>query len=419
LQLPKMFKVVQSLNKEEIENIEEEIRKQISTSRLLKKLKKGSKIAVTAGSRGIDNIPVILKTVIDELKALGAEPFIVPSMGSHGGGQAQGQIKLLKSLGITEESIGAPISNSDEAIEIGRTDDGVKAFMDKKAFESDGIFVINRVKPHTSFRGDIESGLLKMLVIGLGRKQAADHIHQLGVEGLSEYIPKIGQLIVKKAPILFGLAIVENGYEKTAIIKGIEPEDFFKKEPKLLKKAKYYLPTLPFEEIDLLIVHEMGKCFSGTGMDTNVIGRIRIKGQEEPTKPNIKRLVVLDLADASHGNANGVGLADFTTERLRNKIDNHATYTNILATTFFQRAMIPITLKDDQEAITTAVTTLRSTDPLKARIVWISNTLNLTEIWISESLSEKAKEVKGLTLNMEPYEFKFNDGELSKFNFKS
>ena len=419
MQLPKMFKVVQSFNNEEVDNLEEEIRKQISNSTSLKELKKGAKIAVTAGSRGIDNIPLILRTVIDELKALGAEPFIVPAMGSHGGGQALGQIELLESLGITEESIGAPISKSDETIELGATADGIKAFLDKKAFESDGIFVVNRIKPHTSFRGDIESGLIKMLVIGLGRKQAADHIHQLGVEGLSEHIPKVGQLIIKKAPILYGLAIIENGYEKTAMIKGIEPEDFHKEEKKLLKKAKEYLPILPFEEVDLLIVHEMGKCYSGTGMDTNVIGRVRIKGQEEPTKPDIKRLLVLDLADASHGNANGIGLADFTTEILKNKIDYHATYTNVLATTFFQRAMVPITLKSDLVAITTAIATLGSMEPIKARIVWIPNTLNLAEIWVSESICEKAKTVKGLTLNPESYDFKFKSGALEKFNSKN
>lgn len=351
---------------------------------------KDKRIAVTAGSRGIQSIVPVLQTVVNFLKQKGAAPFIVPAMGSHGGGTVEGQLQMLSSLGITEDSIGVPVLATTDVVEVGHYN-GIPVFQNRNAYESDGIIAVNRVKTHTSFKSKLESGLSKMLVVGLGNPTGAANIHRFGVEGMKTLIEPMARVILDRTPVLFGLAIIENAEETTADIVGVQPDEWIDREADLLKKSKTLLPSLTFPEIDLLIVEEMGKSFSGTGMDTNVIGRLRIHGQAEPESPNINRIVVLDLADSSYGNANGIGLADITTDKLVRKIDDKSTYLNVMSATFVLRAMIPMAAPTEEKAIGWAIRSLGEIDPTQLKIVRIPNTLHLQHMWVSDALLEEAK----------------------------
>jgi hypothetical protein len=352
----------------------------------------GKRVAVTAGSRGIQNIVPILQTVIQFLKEKNAAPFIVPAMGSHGGGTVEGQLNILSSLGITEDSMGVPIRATAEVVEVGRYQE-IPVYQNRFAFESDAIVVVNRVKTHTSFKSKLESGLSKMLVVGLGNPAGAANIHRFGVEGMKTLIEPMAKIILEKTPVRLGLAIVENAEESTAYIVGVRPQEWIEKEAELLIRSKELMPSLPFRHIDLLIVEEMGKCYSGTGMDTNVIGRLRIHHTEEPDSPTIDRIVVLDLADSSHGNANGIGLADITTQKLVDKIDYRATYLNVMSATFVLRAMIPMTAPTEEKAVGWAIRSLGEADVSQLRVVRIPNTLHLQHLWVSEPLLNEAEKL--------------------------
>lgn len=391
MRFPLMYKAYYSLPSPTILNVQEEVCKILRKAAFLKRLKKGTNIAITVGSRGIADIVPVLKTVIGLLKEEGFQPYLIPAMGSHGGGTPEGQRKVLAGLGITEEEMGVPIKACSNAVKIGEVAPNVPVFLNEVAVESEGIIVINRVKPHTSFRGPVESGLMKMLAVGLGNPQGAATMHKFGPAGLREFIPKVANYILKNAPILYGIAIIENAQEKTAYVEGVEPEEFYQKEQQLLEKARSLMPRLPFQELDVLIVREIGKCFSGTGMDTNIIGRLRIQGEPEPEYPRIKRIVALDISERSEGNATGIGLADFTTDRLLAKVDWKTTYLNVLSTTFVQRAMIPMHFPTDGETIENALRSLGAKDVDEARVLVIKNTLDLSEIEFSESLLQEAK----------------------------
>jgi len=391
MSFPKMVKIRQKFKAPVIKDIKSELSKEIAKSRLKERIKRGGKVAITAGSRGISHIAEIIAAVVKEVKDLGGDPFIVPSMGSHGGATAEGQIAVLKSYGITGNSVGAPIRSSMEVVKIGEIREDVPVLMDKIAFNSDAIVVINRVKLHTSFRGPVESGLMKMLSIGLGKHAGACLVHSFGSRGLREMVPQAARIMLKKTNVVLGIAILENAYEQTAKIVAVEPEDFEKVEPNLLEEARELMPRLPFDEIDLLIVDEIGKNISGTGMDTNIIGRLMIRGEKEFEKPQIDKIVVLDVTPESHGNAMGVGLADITVKRLVKKIDYQAIYTNVLTSGFLNRANIPPTFETDKEAIATALRTFRRIEPVKARVVRIKNTLILEKVYISEVLLKEAE----------------------------
>ncbi|MFZ5754215.1 MAG: hypothetical protein ACOY3J_08225, partial [Bacillota bacterium] len=275
--------------------------------------------------------------------------------------------------------------------------------------EADGLIVVNRVKCHTAFRAPRESGLLKMMGIGLGRVPGADAIHSIGTEHIGQVILELARVVLAQVKVLGGVAIVENGYEETEGLYGLKPEEFEEQEALLLKKSNSLLPRLPLDKLDLLIVEEMGKNFSGTGMDTNIIGRWRIAGVPEPEKPQIKRLVVLDLSEPSHGNANGIGLADFTTRKLVDKIDFHATYLNCMTTGFLQRGMTPLTMENDRAAIEMALESLKLPDVSQARIMRIKNTLHLDEIWASENLREELLALPGIEIISTPQELVFDN----------
>ena len=396
---PKMCHIRQVFDVPKVDNIEETLSRELEATQISSQIKPGSRIAITAGSRGVANIDRILRHLVRILKENSAKPFLIPTMGSHGGGTAEGQIEVLKSLNVTEESVGAPIVSSMEVVEIGRSCFGFPVLVDKNAAEADGVIVVNRIKSHTEFEGPIESGLMKMMAIGIGKHKGCIQVHKQTVAyGYRKVIPEIGRVILENLPVLFGVGIVENVYDETAIIKAIPPSEFQIEEEKLLARAKTLMARLPFNEIHILIVDKMGKNISGTGMDTNVIGRIMFIGENEPEDPKITRIIVLDLAEESHGNAIGVGLADYTTQRLVEKIDAGATATNSIAGMTPEKGRVPIALKTDKEAVEAALTTIGAIDPEDARIVHINNTLEIAELHISEALLEDIKGRKHLEL---------------------
>jgi len=381
-----MVEVEQRIPAPKLDDFIAEIRRELNRIGLQKKIEPGDEIAITAGSRGIAHYPEILSTVVDEVKKAGGKPFLVPAMGSHGGATPEGQVAVLRELGITSETVGAPIRATMEVDEIGRLENGVPVYVDRNALKADGIIVVNRVKPHTDFKGEIESGLMKMMVIGLGKQKGAEMIHSYRSEGYHKLLPEAARLILKRLPIIVGLAIVENAYHEIAIVEAIEPEDIEREERKLLKKAKSLIGRIPFKDIDVLIIDEIGKEISGTGMDTNVVGRFWLPGEYEPSAPNIKRIVVLDLTEETHGNAIGIGLADVTTKRLVDKIDYQATFVNALTAGHVEGSKTPVFLPNDREAITIALRTCGPINPREAKVVRIRNTRDLDRLWISESL---------------------------------
>ncbi len=389
MEIPELIKVRQFFNREHIEDIEDKVREEILGSGV--RIKPGSYIAIAAGSRGIRNIHRIVRATVDVVKEFGGRPFIVPAMGSHGGATAEGQKELLEGYGITEEYTGAPIRSSMEVVELPSNGLENRVYMDKLAYSADGTIVINRVKPHTDFHGDIESGLLKMCVIGLGKHKQAIEIHKFGTYGLKYLIPPTAKRIIEYGNIILGIGIVENAYDETMIISAVKPEDFEREDKRLLDIARENMPCLPVDKLDILIVDEMGKDISGAGMDTNIIGRIYIDGETEPERPKITRIVVTDLTEKAHGNAIGIGLADLTTRRLVNKIDFNATYQNAVTSTFLHRGKIPVIAEDSKTAIEWALMTCGPIDISNARIIRIKNTLSLNELYISKSILEEIK----------------------------
>lgn len=375
------------------------------TGERFKKLKPGSRVGITAGSRGIANYVPIMQSIIQVLKDKGYEPFLVAAMGTHGRGEPDGQREVLDSLGITPEQMNCSVSYSSEVVVLGEMEAygrTLPIYCAKDACEADAVLVVNRIKPHTSFSGDYESGLLKMLTVGLGRVPGATMFHSLGAGLLREAIALFGKHLLELAPIVGGIGIVENANEQTAIIEGIPKENIFEREKKLLEESKRLMPKLPVQQADLCIVGEMGKNYSGTGMDTNIIGRLRIQGVGEPSAPQFTYIGVLRLSEPSHGNATGIGLADFTTEKLVNGIDKQATYLNCMTSGFVIRAAIPMTFPTDLELVAGAVQALHLEDVSSLRMVAIKNTLHIDHIWVTKAIYEEVKSLKHITLDGHP-----------------
>lgn len=382
-------KVRQRFDTQTIADAEQAVAQQFNAGKL--HIKPGARIAIAAGSRGIANIARITGAVAAAVKAQGGDPFIFPAMGSHGGATAEGQREILASYGITEERMGCPVRASMEVVELDNGGLELPLFMDRLAFESDGVILVNRIKPHTAFHGEYESGLVKMSVIGLGKERLASEIHRYGIHGLKVVMPQAGKRILATGKILLGVGIVENAYDETAIIEALTPAEILTREPELLDLAKQMLPRFPLEEIDVLVVDRLGKDISGSGMDPNVIGRMRIRGEEEPASPNIKVIVVTDLTEASHGNACGIGLADVTTRRLLDKVDWHATYTNGVTSGFYEHFMLPIVAETDAQALEWGVRA--SHDPHQPKkIVRITDTLHLGEMYVSDAALGEVKD---------------------------
>jgi hypothetical protein len=368
------------------------VRVELHKLNLAGRVKAGQRIAIPAGSRGIANIVTILETVVQEMQALGLAPFIFPAMGSHGGATAEGQREVLATYGITEERLGVPIHATMEVVELGRTPRGMPVLVDKIAAAADWVAVINRIKPHTEFSGDIESGLIKMMAIGFGNHRGALNTHQYAVKhSYRVAIPEIGTAILNWLPVLFGLGILENAYDQTANVVAIPPAHFVAEEKRLLQEARALMARLPVEFLHLLIVDEMGKDISGSGMDTNVIGRVMVIGEPEPETPKILRIYVRDLSAKTYGNAIGIGLADFCSQRLAAKIDPLPMQINCVTAMTPEKARIPIALQTDQEAIATALTTVGPIEPWEARVIRIKNTLEMEELQVSQALMDELK----------------------------
>lgn len=406
---PKMVKVRQKFNRPIINNVMEEVYRKFNQEKIQQSIHPGANVAIAVGSRGIANLKDVVIAIVNKVKERGGVPFLVPAMGSHGGATAKGQEDILRDFGFGPDEIGAPIHSSMEVVQIGTVEENIPVYFDRLASEADAIIVINRVKPHTNFKSDIESGIFKMMTVGLGKQKGASVIHSHGIYGLKHLIPTMGELILEKMPIAFGLALVENAYDETAIIEAIVPDELMETEKRLLIQAKAMMPSLPSDKIDILLVEEMGKNISGTGMDPNIIGRIYVLGQEEPEHPNIKYISVLDLTLESHGNATGIGYADLTTQRLVDKMDLNAMYTNLITAVFPNLAKIPITLQTEQEVVDVAIKFMEPVSVENISIVRIRNTLALHEIEVSEVLWDVIKNNSNFEKISNPTEMMFNN----------
>jgi len=414
MKFPKMVRIKQNFNTKPIQDIPATVRAEINRIQPEKIIAKGQTVAITAGSRGIANLALIIGEIVRELKKIGAKPFIIPAMGSHGGATADGQKKILAHYGVTREEMGVPVKSSMQVVQVGSTPDGLPVFLDRNASRADHIVVVNRVKPHTDFKGKIESGLMKIMAIGLGKQKGADLYHNAIVrQGHYPVLTSVARVILDKCPIAFGVAIVENQRDETEIIRTIPAVEIEKTEAQLLRKAKQLLPQIPLDPIDLLIVDWMGKEISGTGMDQNVIGRTVISYHRPDTKIDVMRIFVRDLTADSEGNATAIGNADFTTQRLVDKIDRHSTYMNAVTSSCPEAVRIPPYFKTDREVIQTALGTIGLVEPQNARIVHIHDTLHLEEMYISEAMLPQAKKLKEISIIGKQRPLKFGrDGNL-------
>ncbi|MBM9604498.1 lactate racemase domain-containing protein [Desulfopila inferna] len=399
MKYPAFSLVKQHFTTTPIDDVAAAVRTELHNLRLSDRIFPGHTVAITVGSRGIANIKIVLSTLVEELKGIGAKPFLVPSMGSHGGATADGQVKLLAGYGITEENIGAPVISDMAVIELGRSELGLPVYLDKMAYSAEHIIVMNRVKPHTDFEAPVESGIIKMMTIGLGKQKGAEQYHNAVLEhGYYKILMAHARIIMKKAPVTMGIGLVENQLDQTQIIKAVWAEDIEETEVALQQISKTLLPRIPFKEIDLLIVDEMGKDISGTCMDQNVIARTVIRVGTAPREPKIRRIFVRDLTEKSQGMATGIGNADFTTTRLVSKIDRNATYINCLSACEPEMAAIPPYYDSDREILDQALKTIGLIEPEEARVVHIRNTLDLSYMWISEALLAEARTVKALEI---------------------
>lgn len=412
MKLPLLQQVRQIAPQPSVADVPAETRRAWITSKLAKRIKPGMRIAVGCGSRGIKNYLAIAKATIDALKELGAKPFVVAAMGSHGGATAQGQRELLASYQIDEQHLGVPIMTDMDAVNVGTNTWGLPVWWDKNALAADGVVTVSRVKPHTDFRGAFESGVLKMLTIGLGKRHGADQVHSWGVRGLAEMMPESAKLLMAKTPFMGGLAIVENTNEETAILQVIDKDDLFAEEPPLLVKARELMGKIPFDKLDVLIVGECGKNYSGAGLDPNVVGRLLIEASPEmelaAAKPRITRIGLLDVSPESHGNATGIGIADLVTNRALASIDPKPFRMNNLTARFLWRSKLPIGFETDRQCIDACVETCWNPEEENLRVAVIPNTLEVADLWVSPLLAAEAKANPHLEVVGEPRDWPFD-----------
>lgn len=388
IQIPEVVKVKYRFVCSAVSDLESAVISELNKENVLDRINEGNTVAIALGSREITKLSLIVKTLVDAIKARGGKPFIIPAMGSHGGATAMGQEEVLSNFGITENIVGAPVISSMETVEIGRTQSGIPVYMDKYAYQADCIIPVGRIKPHTDFRGQYESGLMKMIAIWLGKQKGASICHQLGLENMSNNVYAIAGVSLRKTKIVFGLGIIENAFHGIYKITALPKEEIELKEPELLLEAKSLIPVIPFKKVDVIVIDEMGKDISGTGMDSNVIGRSSTLGIWEPYA---ERIAVLDLTAKSHGNANGIGLADVTTMRLYNKMDFEYTYPNAITSAEPKAVKIPMVMPNDELAIKCAVKVCTGVQSERIRMLRIKNTLSMNEFYISEALVKEAK----------------------------
>lgn len=415
VKIPKMFRATQKFKDESIapENIKKVVYDEMGRKEISSKISPGMNIAITAGSRGIRNVDIITKSIVDFVKEMGGNPFIVPSMGSHGGATALGQLEVLAGYNITEETMGCPIKSSMEVVELGVSSRNKKVYMDKNAFESDGIIVSCRLKPHNAFRGRVESGPCKMMTVGLGKQAGATLVHSDGMNHIAENIPTMAEVVINSGKILFAIPCLENAYDETFKIEAILPENIIKREEELLKLAFKNMPKILVEESDVLIVDEVGKNYSGTGVDPNITGTFSTPYATGGLR--VQRTCFLDLSEESHGNSLGVGLASAITKRFFDKIDTEAMYPNCITSTVLASARIPCVVGNDKEAIQICIKTCNEVDYNHIRMVRIPKSLHIGEIMLSEEYYRDvlSGKYKGVIAKDKPEDLIFGEsGEL-------
>ncbi len=409
----KLAKIRQKFPRRQFERPREQFQSILNSGKFKSAVRGRRRLAIAVGSRGISNLATFVRELVSYLKAAGFGPFIVPAMGSHGFATAEGQKMVLSKLGIEKDTIGAEICSGMDVISLGQVEmDGRKfnAYVDRTAWESgDGVILINRIKPHTDFVDRYESGLVKMATVGLGNHTGAEQIHGPGIRGLKKLMPLLAEVILKDKKIIGGFGIVEDAYHNTAGLHWMNRDEIMEKEPAILGQARSLMPRLPIENVDLLIIKQMGKDISGVGIDTKIIGRLMIDRETEPLSPRIELIGVCDLTETSCGNALGVGLADFTTKRLFNKIDMSALRENILTATFYQRGKIPLVLDDERQMFEVAYEHFRKRGNEKPKTIVIKDTLSLSDVYVSEAVLDELKNRDDFEIVCPPKEIPFDD----------
>jgi hypothetical protein len=408
LDIPPLVRLRQIHPQPRVADVPAEVHRQWQSSCLAQRLRRGDRVAVAVGSRGIANLAAMVRATVDFLRDRGTQPFVVAAMGSHGGGTSEGQRQLLADYGIREEALRVPVKTDMAAVPIGVNSWGEPVYWDENAWRADAVVTISRIKAHTDFRGRFESGILKMLVIGLGKREGAAQHHRWGVRGLRDMLPESGRVVLEKTRFAAGLAILENAREETAHLQVVDREEVLTFEPPLLEKAKALMGRLPFNQLDLLVVGEIGKNYSGAGIDPNVVGRLLVEGEPEPAAPRITRICALDLSPESHGNGTGVGIADLTTERLLAHIEPGPFRMNNLTACFLWRSKLPLGFPSDRECIEAGLATCWQPDSKAVRLALIPNTLELAELWVSPGLAEEARHQSGLELSSDPQPLPFD-----------
>jgi hypothetical protein len=391
---PQIFRVRQKFERPRVADIPGEVDRQLARLDLGRKVKSGESVAITAGSRGIANIAIVLKAIVGHFQKLGTKPFLVPAMGSHANGIAEGQVGILHGYGITEEFCGCPIRATMETKIVCQAPEGFPVHIDKFASEADHVVVCNRVKPHTEFTGDLESGVMKMMLLGLGKHEGAKIYHRAIIDhSFGQIVRSVANKVMAECRVVAGVGVVENGYDETALVEAMHPQDIESREKLLLVQAKKWMPRLPFDFAHLLIVDEMGKNISGAGMDTNVVGRKYNRARAvDGELPSVRRLIVRSITEASHGNVVGLGMADFCTTRLIQEHDKASTWTNILTSGNTSAVKYPFNFDTDREILDAALPTIGLTEPPDAKILWIKNTLHLAEVECSAAYLADAKQ---------------------------
>lgn len=395
LKMPPMYRVHQRFDDTQIEDVDAAVDEAFAACEV--PLPEGKEVAITAGSRGIANIDQILKRVVHHVKEAGCIPFIVPAMGSHGGATAEGQKEMLGEFGITEEVMGCEIRSQMEPVSLPQESCPIPVYFDHHAYHAAATIVVNRIKIHTCFHGTYESGLVKMMAIGLGKHKQALAIHGHGTTGLVEYMPQVGKQVLKHANVLMGIGIVENAYDQTRHVEAIPADRILEEEPRLLEMARANMPSLPLDDIDIAVVDRMGKNISGTGMDGNLLGRLGVPDFPDPPTPRIRVVVVRDLTTESHGNALGVGLADIATRKLFDKIDFKPVHENLYTSTYLPRGKIPVICETDWECMAFAARCITSTENCDLRIVRMDSTLHVGELHVSQAVLHALDGVSGIT----------------------
>ena len=408
--LPRMARVRQQFERHQIADVEAAVREQLERPDIASQITDGASIAIGVGSRGIANLEEAVRALVQGIKLRGGQPFVFPAMGSHGGATAEGQTALLANYGVVEERVGAPIRATMDTVEVAQMEDGSPIYMDRYAHEADGVVLINRVKPHTSFKGDIASGIVKMLIIGMGKIDGATVLHSdFGMDRFDTVLPRAAEMLMPHIPFLFGIALIEDAYDDTAIVEALLPDGLIEREAELLKIASSYMGRLYFEDIDVLVIDRIGKEISGAGLDPNIAGRNNreVKGFD---LPRVKKLVLFDLSEETHGNATGVGLADVITRRLYERIDFGATYANAITSTYLDGAAVPIVVDTPLDAVRLATKTVIRVKPEDARIVRILDTLHLETIYVSEPMLDEVRRHPHMSVLDEPFGMDFRLG---------